>query len=129
MYGRFGYWVNQPQHLFGYGNIGEAVDYWTPDNTGAEFQKPILTSVQTGDVDQFSNQHGYKKANFIRMRNISVGYTLPSRLLERVQLKHVKVYGQVINPFDIHQSVDGFDLDTGETFYNRSWVIGLELGF
>ena len=129
MYGRFGYWVNQPQHLFGYGNIGNAVDYWTPDNTGAEFQKPILTSTQTGDVDQFSTQHGYKKANFIRMRNISVGYTLPSRLLEKVQLKHVKVYGQVINPFDIHQSVDGFDLDTGETFYNRSWVIGLELGF
>ena len=129
MYGRFGYWVNQPQHLFGYGNIGEAVDYWTPDNTGAEFQKPILTSVQTGDVDQFSKQHGYKKANFIRMRNISVGYTLPSRILEKVQLKNVKVYGQVINPFDIHQSVDGFDLDTGETFYNRSWVIGLELGF
>ena len=63
------------------------------------------------------------------MRNISLGYTLPSRLLEKVQLKNVKVYGQVINPFDIYQSVNGFDLDTGETFYNRSWVIGLELGF
>ncbi|MDE6117234.1 MAG: TonB-dependent receptor, partial [Duncaniella sp.] len=87
MYGRFNYMVHQPQHLFGYGNIGNAVDYWTPDNTGAEFQKPILTSVQTGDVDQFSSQHGYKKANFIRMRNISLGYTLPSRLLDKVQLK------------------------------------------
>ncbi len=129
MYGRFNYYVHAPQHLFGYGNLGNAVDYWTPDNTGAEFQKPYLTSEQTGSKDQFASQHGYKKANFIRMRNISVGYTLPSRILDKIQLKHVKIYGQVINPFDIHQSVEGLDLDTGNSFFNRSWVIGLELGF
>lgn len=117
------------QHLFGFGQLGEAVDYWTPDNTGAEYQKPILTTVQTGDVDQFSTQHGYKKANFVRMRNISLGYTIPSRYLSKVQLKHVKVYGQVINPFDFYQSVDGLDLDTGKSYYNRSWVLGLEIGF
>jgi TonB-linked SusC/RagA family outer membrane protein len=129
IYGRFNYMVLADQHLFGFGQLGEAVDYWTPDNTGAEYQKPILTTVQTGDVDQFSTQHGYKKANFVRMRNISLGYTIPSRYLSKVQLKHVKVYGQVINPFDFYQSVDGLDLDTGKSYYNRSWVLGLEIGF
>ncbi|TGX80466.1 TonB-dependent receptor [Palleniella muris] len=130
LYGRFGYWVHAPQYLFGFGGLGEAaLDYWTPDNTGARFQKPVLTSAQTGDTDQFSSQNGYEKANFIRMRNISLGYTLPSKLLKNVQLKNVKVYAQVINPFDLHQSVAGLDLDTGNSYFNRSWVIGLELGF
>ena len=85
--------------------------------------------MQTGSKDQFASQLGYKKANLIRMRNISIGYTLPSSLLEHVDLKHLKVYGQVINPFDLCQSVAGLDLDTGNSYYNRSWVLGVELGF
>lgn len=63
------------------------------------------------------------------MRNISVGYTVPSKYLNNLQLKHLKIYGQVINPFDLLQSVDGLDLDTGQSYYNRSWVLGLEIGF
>ena len=130
LYGRFNYTVHAPQFLTGYGNLGTAVDYWTPDNTDAEFQMPIFTgSVQNNTKDLFASQLGYKKANLIRMRNIAIGYTLPSRLLEKVDLKHLKVYGQVINPFDLLQSVKGVDLDTGNSYYNRSWVLGVELGF
>lgn len=83
----------------------------------------------TGDLDQFAKQEGYEKASFIRMRNISVGYTVPSKLLKNVQIKHAKIYAQVINPFDLHQAVAGLDLDTGKSYFNRSWVVGLELGF
>ncbi|MCM1254499.1 MAG: SusC/RagA family TonB-linked outer membrane protein, partial [Duncaniella sp.] len=129
MYGRFNYMVQAAEGLNGYGNIGEHVDYWTPDNTGAKHVKPILTTVQTGCIDQFHGQLGYQKANFIRMRNISLGYNLPTKLIEKATLKSLKVYGQVINPFDIHQSIDGLDLDTNRSYYNRSWVIGLEVGF
>lgn len=129
MYGRFNYMVSAPQYFSGYGNLGTAADYWTPDNTDAEFHRPYLTSVQTGDPDPFAGKDGYKKANFLRMRNISLGYNLPSRYLEKVDLKSIKVYGQVINPFDFYQSVNGLDLDTGKSYYNRSWVLGVELGF
>ncbi|MDE7407372.1 MAG: SusC/RagA family protein, partial [Muribaculaceae bacterium] len=130
MIGRFDYMIHTPEYLFGYGQMTErAMDFWTPDNTGAAYQKPIMTSVQTGNVDAFASQLGYKKASFIRMRNISVGYNFPRRLIEKATLKSLKVYGQVINPFDLYQSVKGIDLDTGLSYYNRSWVIGLEIGF
>lgn len=129
LYGRFGYWVQRPvQSLFGYGNLGEAIDYWTPDNPGASYQKPILTTVQTGDADAYSGALRYKKASFIRMRNISIGYQLPKKAIQSFA-KNIKIYAQVINPFDLKQSVKGFDLDTNEQFYNRSWVVGVELGF
>ncbi|MCM1489604.1 MAG: TonB-dependent receptor [Muribaculum sp.] len=128
IYGRFGYWVQHSASLFGYGNLGEAIDYWTPDNPNAEYQMPILTSVQTGDADPYSGALGYKKANLVRVRNISLGYNFPSKLINKVA-KTIKVYGQVINPFDICQSISGYDLDTGQSYFNRSWVLGLELGF
>lgn len=130
MIGRFGYTVQFNPSLFGYGNLGEAfTDYWTPDNTDARWQKPILTSVQTGDADPFSGALGYQKANLIRMRNISIGYNFPRKLIEKATMKNLKIYGQVINPFDLCQSIKGYDLDTRDTYYNRSWVLGLEVGF
>ncbi len=129
LYGRFNYMVQRAEYLNGYGQLGSHVDYWTPDNTDAEHIKPILTTVQTGCIDQYTGPLGYKKANLIRMRNISIGYNFPKNLIEKATFKSLKVYGQVINPFDILQSVKGFDLDTGQTYYNRSWVLGLEVGF
>ena len=129
LYGRFNYMVQRADYLNGYGQLGDHVDYWTPDNTGASSIKPILTTVQTGCIDQYAGQLGYQKANLLRMRNISIGYNFPRNLIEKATFKTLKVYGQVINPFDIVQSVKGFDLDTGETYFNRSWVLGLEVGF
>lgn len=129
MYGRFNYMVQRAWGLNGYGQIGEDVDYWTPDNTGAANIKPILTTVQTGCIDQYHGQLGYQKANFIRVRNISLGYNFPQSLISKATFKSLKIYGQVINPFDIWQSVKGYDLDTEQTYFNRSWVIGLEVGF
>jgi len=129
IYGRFNYMVQRSEHLNGFGQLGSHVDYWTPDNTDAEHIKPILTTVQTGCIDQYAGPLGYKKANLVRMRNISIGYNFPKDLIEKATFKSLKVYGQVINPFDFVQSVKGFDLDTGQTYYNRSWVLGLEVGF
>ena len=129
IYGRFNYWTQYSQYLNGYGQITSAVDYWTPDNTGAEHIKPIMTTVQTGCIDAYAGPLGYKKANLIRMRNISIGYNFPYNMISKATFKSLKIYGQVVNPFDIYQSVKGFDLDTGLTYYNRSWVLGLEIGF
>ena len=105
------------------------VDYWTPQNPGAEWQKPILAQATAGSGDDFSTLLGYRKASFLKVRNISLGYNLPKNILKAATLSHAKVYAQVINPFSLKQSIDGFDLDTGKTYFNRSFVFGLEVGF
>ncbi len=129
MFGRMGYYFNTGGEAeTAHGNQRE-IDYWTPKNTGAEYQMPILAQATSGSADQFSGKLGYKKASFIKVRNISLGYNLPKNLLYRSGLSHVKVYAQVINPFSLKQSISGFDLDTGRTYFNRSFVFGLELGF
>lgn len=129
MFGRLGYTFSTGgEAMTAHGNQRE-VDYWTPDNPGAEWQKPILAQATSGSADQFSSLLGFKKASFVKVRNISLGYSLPKNLINRTSLQRAKVYAQVINPFSIHQSIDGFDLDTGTTYFNRSFVFGVEVGF
>lgn len=53
------------------------VDYWTPENTGASYQKPILSMAAGGSGDSYSKYIGFQKASFLKMRNISLGYNVP----------------------------------------------------
>lgn len=127
--GRMGYtFYTGGEALTAHANQRE-VDYWTPQNPGAEWQKPILATATAGSGDDFSTLLGYRKASFLKVRNISLGYNLPKNILKAATLSHAKVYAQVINPFSLKQSIDGFDLDTGKTYFNRSFVFGLEVGF
>ncbi|MBR2234862.1 MAG: TonB-dependent receptor [Prevotella sp.] len=129
IFGRLGYMFSTGgEAMTAHGNQRE-IDYWTPSNTGAEYQKPILGQATSGSQDAFSSLLGFKKASFIKVRNISLGYNLPKTLLRNATLSHAKIYAQVVNPFSLKQSVDGFDLDTGRTYFNRSFVFGLEIGF
>ena len=129
MFGRLGYMFSTGgEPLTATANQRE-VDYWTPYNTGAEYQMPIYAQSTSGSGDNYSSLLGFKKASFIKVRNISLGYNLPRNILSRVGLSHTKIYAQVINPFSLKQSVDGYDLDTGKTYSNRSFVFGLEIGF
>lgn len=129
MIGRMGYMVSTGgEALTAHANQHE-VDYWTPNNPGAEFQKPILGQATGGAVDEFSTLLGFRKASFVKVRNISLGYNFPKRIYSKAGLSHLKVYAQVINPFSLHQSIDWYDLDVNKTYYNRSFVFGIEVGF
>lgn len=129
MFGRMGYMFNTGGQAETAHENQREIDYWTPDNTGAEYQMPILNQATSGSADQFSGNLGMKKASFLKVRNISLGFSLPKQLLNRASLSHAKIYAQVINPFSLKQSVNGYDLDTGRTYFNRSFVFGLEIGF
>ncbi|MBQ9356903.1 MAG: TonB-dependent receptor [Prevotella sp.] len=127
--GRMGYTFSTGgEALTAHANQRE-ISYWTPQNTGADWQKPILGQATSGSKDNFSSLLGFRDASFIKVRNIALGYNLPKSVLRYATLSHAKVFAQVINPFSFHQSIDGFDLDTGRTYFNRSFVFGLEVGF
>ena len=126
IYGRFKYMVSTG----GEAQLGRynqrAIDYWTPTNTDAEYQMPIYN--QSGG-DAYSNLLGYKKANFLKMRNISLGYVLPKNVISKIGLSNLKVYVQANNPFTIYSSVDFLDLDLGGSTFNRGFVFGLDVTF
>lgn len=126
MYGRFKYWINSG----GEAQLGRynqrSINYWTPTNTNADYQMPIYSEA---GGDAYSSLLGYKKANFLKMRNISLGYTFPKETVKKMGLGNLKAYVQATNPFTIASSVDFLDLDLGGSTYNRGFVFGLDLTF
>ena len=124
--GRFGYMVDTG----GEGQYGmynqRKINYWTPDNTGADYQKPIYS---TAGGDAYSSLLGFKDASFIKIRNISLGYNFNSKALKNIGISSLKLYAQAKNIGNLYSSVDFMDLDLGTTYYNRGFTFGLQVGF
>lgn len=124
--GRFKYMVSTG----GEGQLGmyqqREIDYWRPDNTGAEWQKPVYS---TAGGDSYSSLLGFKDASFIKIRNLSLGYNIDRKLIEKLGLSNLKLYVQGRNLGMLYSSVDFMDLDTGATYYNRGFTVGLQVDF
>ena len=126
LYGRFGYMVSTG----GEGQLGmyqqREIDYWTPDNPNAEWQKPIYS---TGGGDSYASLLGFKDASFIKIRNISLGYNFSKNLCKKIGINSLKAYVQGKNLGNLYSSIDFLDLDLGSTYYNRGVTFGLQVGF
>ncbi|MBQ3805663.1 MAG: TonB-dependent receptor [Prevotella sp.] len=124
--GRFKYMVSTG----GEGQFGmyqqREIDYWTPNNTGAEWQKPVYS---TAGGDKYSGLLGFKNASYIKIRNLSLGYNLSKSVCNTLGISAAKVYIQGKNLGMLASSVDFMDLDTGWTYYNRGFTMGLSVDF
>lgn len=126
LYGRFGYMVEAgAEGQFGMYQQRE-IDYWRPDNTGAEYQKPIYN---TSGGDAYSGLLGFRDASFIKVRNLSLGYNFDKQLCKKMGIGSLKVYAQGKNLGNIYSSIDFMDLDMGRSYYNRGFTLGVNVGF
>ena len=126
LYGRFKYRISTGgEGQYGMYNQRE-IDYWTPDNTDAEWQKPIYS---TAGGDEYSSLLGFKEASFIKVRNISLGYNFNKNICNKLGIGSLKIYAQGKNLGDLFSTVDFMDLDLGTTYYNSGFTFGLQVGF
>lgn len=113
------------------------VDYWIKDiNEDAEYYSP---GSQGQNADTYSSSMNYQDGSYIKMRNISLGYTFPKNMTSKLGMSNLKVYVQAMNPFTIYKKCKWLDTDllsydNNSTSYGsgttiKSWVIGLNIGF
>jgi hypothetical protein len=130
LYGRMNYLVSTGGEVQNGIPNQRMIDYWTPDNTGAEWQKPVYTGTPGVGGDAYSSLIGFKKASFIKFRNISLGYFLPNNICEPLGINKLKLFAQLRNPGNLYSSIDFIDLDYGtSSYYNRGITFGIEIGF
>jgi TonB-linked SusC/RagA family outer membrane protein len=80
--------------------------------------------------------------NFVKVRSIMIGYTLPKKLMDKAKIGSVRVYGQLLNPFvitnypgvDPEVSVNGNSaltpgVDRNTVGQARSVTFGLNVSF
>lgn len=76
----------------------------------------------------------YKDASFVKINNISLGYTLPDAVLEKLRLQQFRIYVNVLNPFTF-TDYDGWDPEWAEASFGSGRVstmttqLGLSLKF
>lgn len=126
LYGRMGYLYNTGGENEDARYNQRAINYYTDDNTNAEYQKPIYSA---GSGDAFYGTLGYRSGSFLKIRNISLGYNLPSKLSENIGISKMRFYVQATNPGVVFSKVKWTDLDTRTTASNRGFTIGLNVEF
>ncbi|WP_346238809.1 TonB-dependent receptor [Niabella insulamsoli] len=112
------------------------VNYWTPSNPTNDYQQPT----QTSDIPLYWEALTYRKATFIRIRNITLTYRLPKDFTSKLRMNNLAFYVTAVNPILIHNGDKNYDPETvpyrefpgnttsqvGPNSYNyRSYVFGV----
>jgi hypothetical protein len=119
----FGTGTNSMQGRFG--NI--VTDYWTAANPSATEPAPRLL----GNPVPYNSTRGYLDGSHWRIRNITVGYTVPARFIGRFAPANGRVYFTAQDPF-FFSSYKGYDPENGTAGgapAYRTLLIGANLGY
>jgi hypothetical protein len=63
------------------------------------------------------------------IRNISLGYQLPNKWLDRVKIDNLRIYGQIQDAGMLWSQIKFRDAEYGGLYYNRGLVFGVNVGF
>ncbi|UPK68096.1 SusC/RagA family TonB-linked outer membrane protein [Chitinophaga filiformis] len=90
---------------------GSATDINNIRVTNPDTRIPGIRNDNTNDNNRNSDKF-VENGSFVRCKNISLGYTLPERLVEKASIKYVRVYFNVSNAFMITK-YKGMDPEIG----------------
>jgi TonB-linked SusC/RagA family outer membrane protein len=151
--GKRDYWATGTMMIPGW-NGAEATfyahqtDYWTPENTNAFYPRLTPYSQPTqytrAAALNFMPQSKYLlDMSYCRIKNITLGYTLPANILKKLKIDRLRVYGSLENiaefdhlgdiPLDPETGVatgDGGNMGFGRIYpFTRSFSFGVQVKF
>ena len=94
---------------------GAVVDYWTPENPTNSYPRPNA-NISRASLP-FATTLGYQDGSFIKIRNITMGFTMPKNVVEKLNVKNLRVYLSARNFFNFSK-VDNYDPE-GEGSFER----------
>lgn len=102
------------------------MDYWTRKNPINTFYGPGISQPYKGAIQ-------YEDASYLRVSDITVGYTMPKTILDKLKIDKIRVYMQITNPF-VFSKYHGMDPEYNSSTYiddvpNIVYTFGLNLGF
>ena len=108
-------------------------DYWTPGNPTNDFPRP------SRDATNITYYYGYQTLNYVdgsyfKIKNVTLGYTLPVSLTRKVLIDKIKLYATASNLLTYTKShlIREYDPERGgsEKFpLSRQIVFGLNIDF
>lgn len=105
---------------------------WRPDRMDAKYPQRIAYDYE--DVNQRSSRHIHKN-NYLRLKTLSLSYTLPANTVKKVGLSNARVYFNATNLFTISSykncdpEVNDLRIRGWETPLGKTYTFGLEFSF
>lgn len=112
-------------------NTENNLDHWTPENTDAYFPR-LKSYIAEGGKDLAINQTRYlQNAAYLRIKNITIGYTLPKKFTMKAKLERVRLYLTGDNIFEFTKLSKNYDPEILGTSHpmQRLFTFGLNLSF
>jgi TonB-linked SusC/RagA family outer membrane protein len=110
--------------LYGrYNNLD--VDYWTPTNHTNAFPRPNANQERPNNYNTLS----YFDGDFIKIRNITLGYSMPSSLMKRWQMQSLRFSLDVKQPLILapyrqkYKGIDPEDVNTIGVDAPATWMV------
>ncbi|MDP2042855.1 MAG: TonB-dependent receptor [Algoriphagus sp.] len=111
---------------------------WTPENLNATI--PIVERTANFSTSDVANSFYVEDGSYLRMQNLTLGYSAPPSLLTKLKMERARVFAGVNNLFTItgysglDPAVGGdvdtvFGIDVGNYPVTRSWTFGVNLSF
>ncbi len=85
-------------------NGGVKVDYWTPNNPTNAYPRPSIDE----ERPVYITSTYYEKADYLRVKTLTLGYTLPKEISKKFMAEKFRVYLTAQNPF-IFTNYTGID--------------------
>ena len=112
------------------------LDAWTPENRNTDMPRAVL---QDPNYNSRESTRFLEKGNFIRLRQLQVGYTLPTKFTKKIFIERARLYvsGENLLTWTTYDGIDpefsSSILNTGvDRFvypFTRSYVVGLQVTF
>ncbi|MDG5799167.1 TonB-dependent receptor [Marinilabiliaceae bacterium ANBcel2] len=103
-------------------------DSWTPDNPTAEY--PRLSTVSRPN-NGWASTFWIKDASYLRLRNLQIGYTIPSHILNNYGISDFRVYVGGSNLFTLSEfdyiDPEAPDVNNGYYPQQKTYTFGLSL--
>ena len=131
------HWVMSWYNGSGNGSGPKFLDYWTPENPGGRFPRPntahgtTIGNNPTVGVTSLT----YIDGSYIKLRNITLGYSLPDNWVKKITAEKCRFYATVSNPWTYTKSkyLRNWDPERGhrqdEWPLSRQLVFGVNLTF
>ncbi|MBJ6367189.1 SusC/RagA family TonB-linked outer membrane protein [Snuella sedimenti] len=106
-----------------------AENSWTPENPSTQYPRLVRSSNYVNNIWRNST-FLLQDASFLRLKNVQLGYSLPSKVLEKMKISQLRVYVNASNPITItkYRGLDPEkDLFGGRGSYSNVQVYSLGL--
>ncbi len=106
-----------------------SLDYWTEDNRNAYFPRPHL-DYQTWPGSRQTSTRYLQNAAYARLKNVTIGYTLPKEVNSMLGITNMRLYIQGENLLTLTPMIKAFDPEVLNNMVypiNKKIAIGLSL--